>query len=178
MSEGWPFMTDKMCTDVNNVLKSGKRYLKIDTIKNLLNVFKKEKRVERRLSIALNMLNVYKKGKNLPGLLHYVAAKCYDQLNKTREGKKHLLQSLKLVRKSNLIFYKANELLGDIAERKKRITDMANYYSSAVNNYELHMNEPGIRRIARKLIEYYEEYGERAESQGDYKGASGSMTNM
>ena len=24
MSEGWPFMTDKMCTDVNNVLKSGK----------------------------------------------------------------------------------------------------------------------------------------------------------
>lgn len=153
------------------VLESSFIYLKNDTIVRLLDVFEREGDTAKRLSAARDMQVRYRDNKYLPGLLHYVIGKCLYERGDTDGAQRHCLEALTTVKKTDVVYYRASILLGDIARAGRRNEDFEKYYAAAANNYLLFWKQADIRTVIGRLIDYYEEYGERAEYSGRYSEA-------
>ncbi|MDY6935615.1 MAG: tetratricopeptide repeat protein [Spirochaetota bacterium] len=150
------------------VLGSSNIDLKNETINRLIFIFDKEKNPRRRISIAQGMLKRYGDKKNLPALIEFILGKTYMEMGDLRSAASHLHESLDLVRRVDLLFYKSNYLLGRIAEREKGLIDAERHYFQIARWYQLRWKQSSITAVVNKLIEYYEESGERAEISGNF----------
>lgn len=153
------------------VLDSSFIYLRNDTMIRILELFDGEADAGKRLAAARNMMVGYRDNKLLPGLLLYVIGKAHFDLGDMPAARRQLQESLKIVRKNDIVYYLSNILLGDIAGAERNFREREAFYSAAANNYLLLWKQRDFPAIVMKLIDYYEEYGERAELAGDYTGA-------
>lgn len=71
----------------------------------------------------------------------------------------------------DIIYYYACVRLGEIADLDNRRFDAQNYYHEAVNFYKRQWRDPRFASIITSLVEYYEEFGERAHYAGDHNEA-------
>ena len=117
------------------VLESSFIYLKNDTIVRLLDVCEREGDTAKRLSAARDMQVRYRDNKYLPGLLHYVIGKCLYERGDTDGAQRHCLEALTTVKKTDVVYYRASILLGDIARAGRRNEDFEKYYAAAANNF-------------------------------------------
>ncbi len=153
------------------VLSSGYLFPRVDAIKDILKIFKTERDPDRRIKIAREMFEKYKNTKYAPELFLYIIGSTYFNIGNPANAKKTLIEALNFPRKSTYMYYKINILLGKIAENEKNYIEMEKYLFEGADNYARRYKEDSHRDVVLKLINYYEEYGERAESAGDYKKA-------
>ncbi len=149
-----------------NVLGSEFVYLKNDTLKNIIDVFSKEKDLKLQIRVADKHLKRFKDNKYLPGILEYILGNAYYRSIDVKNSLEHLQKCLKLVNKSDLTFYKANRLLGKIAEKMNRPEEMERYYYELSSNYQLYWQQPDFPRVLIKLISHYEKLGENLRGAG------------
>ncbi|HDP79715.1 MAG TPA: tetratricopeptide repeat protein, partial [Spirochaetes bacterium] len=154
-----------------DVINSNNIYLKNDAVKNLLDALEKGHGPRRRLELIDRMMVSFRNDKQIPGILQYAAGKAYYELGDVTASRSRLLEALKAARRTDLVFYRSNALMGAIAERGNNPAEMEKYLGAAVNNYQLYWQEQDVAKIAGRLIDYYEEYGERAEYAGNYSEA-------
>ena len=150
------------------VLDSSFIYLRNDAMIRILELFDAGTDAAARLAAAEGMLVRYRDYKLLPGLLLYAAGKAHFDLGDMTSAKRRLLESLKVVRKSDVVYYRSNVLLGTIAEREKNAVESESYYAAVANNYILSWKQRDFPSVVMKLVEHYEEFGERSELAGDH----------
>lgn len=151
-----------------------------NTFNKIMTLFEQEKNLQRRMKVASSEMESYRKklnstnakestvAKRIVGLTYYInGLSWYEQKNYDR-AKIELAEALNLINASELIYYKVNVLLGKIAEQQKDLRASEEYYGLAANNYLVNWKQPDIETISKKLIDYYEEYGSRAEQNGNY----------
>ncbi len=165
-------LKENISPSILKVLESKNPYLRNDSIKYLLSIFEKEKNLKKRISLLKAMLKKHESKKKMPALLIYAISKAYFEMNDLAKAKIHLLEAIKLTTKSELVFYKSNMLLGRIVEKENNFIDMEKFYFSGVINYKEIMKQDDYRKIILKLIDFYEEYGDRTLSAGDYRAAT------
>ncbi len=153
------------------VLDSSFIYLRNDAMIRILGLFDGEADPGKRLVTARKMMVRYRDNRLLPGLLLYVIGKAHFELGDTPLAKRQLQESLKIIRKNDIVYYRSNVLLGDIAGGERNFKDREAFYSAAASNYLLLWKQRDFPAVVMGLIDYYEEYGERAELAGDYTGA-------
>ncbi|MGV7929986.1 MAG: hypothetical protein AB2L13_13980 [Spirochaetota bacterium] len=161
-------LSDEIHPSFIAVLDSSYIYLRNDAMIRLLELFEAETDAARRLAVARGMLVRYRDNKLLPGLLLYVAGKAHLDMGDTTAATSRLRESLKIVRKSDIVYYRSNVLLGDIAGRERNAVESESYYAAVANNYVLSWKQHDFPSVVVKLVEHYEEFGERAELAGDY----------
>lgn len=153
------------------VLDSNYIYLRNDAMVRLLELFDTEPNAARRLAVSGNMMVRYRNNRFLPGLLLYAAGKAHFDRGELAEAKLRLQESLKIVRKSDVIFYRSSVLLGDIAALGKNYAERESLHAAVANGYVLSWKQRDFPSVVAGLIDHYEEFGERAELAGDYGGA-------
>lgn len=154
------------------VLGSEYMYEKHDVIVKLINIFLKERDLRKRLNIVNDMLVKYRDKKTIFGLLKYITGCTYYEMNDYKQARLNLKDSLNYINVSDILIYKVNILLGDIAGKEKQYDDFAAYYAKAINPYRPHWRAPDIRQTINSLVNFYEEFGERAEFSGNYRDAA------
>lgn len=150
------------------VLDSSYIYLRNDAMVRILDLFDAEPDASRRLAVSGNMMVRYRDNRMLPGLLFYTAGKAHFDRGDLAEAKRRLQESLKTVRKSDVIFYRSSVLLGDIAGREKNYAERESLHAAVANGYVLSWKQRDFPTVVTGLIDHYEEFGERAELAGDY----------
>ncbi|HPB80543.1 MAG TPA: tetratricopeptide repeat protein [Spirochaetota bacterium] len=156
------------------VFKKGNIYQKIDAMQNILDVFNAEKNAPQKIAVCKAALTQYddKSERVLNGLMMYIIGDSYFSMGDYVRAKDYLKKSLDRVSRADLPFYRANKILGDIAEREGRLNDMSEFYFKSAANYRLRWNQPDFSDVATKLINYYEDNGDALMSGGKYRDAS------
>ncbi len=156
------------------VLNSTNVNLAIDATAGILSAFESEKSAQKRISAAQRALARYgaKSGEKITGVMMYLAGDGYFSIGDRKKASEYLDNALKNVYRSNVIFYRANKLLGDIAEREGRLDDMEKYYFESVTNYILRWKQADLPQVITRLIRFYEERGGELQAKGQHKQAS------
>lgn len=153
------------------VLDTGSSFQKIDTALLLIKRYQAVRDPQRRIDAARRAIETHPGKKSLAGTMLYVIGLSRIEQGKLAEARTALSEALAQVSKFDLIFFRANVALGGIAERQGNANDAERFYSAAANNYLLSWNQPDIRTVIRKLIDHYEEHGERLERAGSWNAA-------
>lgn len=153
------------------VIESSFIYQRDDALENLISVFNRETSPSRRLSLVQGMSIKYKDIKYIQALSKFLAGQAYSNMGNAGTAKSNLTEALNLSKSTDILYYKSNVLLGRIAEAEKIYPEMDKYYALAVTNYLKSWKQPDIRSIVERLINYYEDYGDRASSSGKYSEA-------
>ncbi|MCU0821700.1 MAG: hypothetical protein MUC95_04405, partial [Spirochaetes bacterium] len=140
-----------------------------DNYNKLIAIFESERNTRKRMSLLEGMLKKYDDKKSLLPLLYYEAGNTAFEMGNPALARKHINDSLKLLKDNNPLYYRANIILGRIEEQENNFPAMENNYYLAAINYKKWFRDPNYRAVVEKLISYYEEYGERADYSGDYK---------
>ncbi len=167
----YKYLQEYLSPSYLEVLASANLYLQIDAAKDIIRIFEAEKNLNKRIAAAKRMLEMHNNTKSLPELLLYIIGKAYFQKGDPASAKSSLLEGLKLSKKSTYMYYKINIHLGQIAESEKNYSDIERYLAEGANWFERRYKETEHRNILQRVINYYEEFGERAESTGDYSKA-------
>ncbi|MBN2041478.1 MAG: PD40 domain-containing protein [Spirochaetes bacterium] len=165
---GYTSLADDMSDSYLQVLSSGFIYLRLKAAKDIISVFDREKDNDRKIRIAEAMYKKYGDIKNTSDLFLYIAASAYFKKGNLEKARTALLKALEFSRSSSYTFYKINVLLGNIFEREKKYAEMEKYLSAGAQQYIPWYKEQDYISIINRLIDYYEVYGERAESAGKY----------
>ncbi|TAL39597.1 MAG: hypothetical protein EPN93_01240 [Spirochaetes bacterium] len=164
-------LEDELAPSYVEVLKSNKGLLVNDTIVNLLSVFDGERNAARRITIATAMLEKYKDVRLLSGMLRFVIGKSLAETG-DKSAKATLLDALKSSEKTDLVYYRINLLMSDISEKEKDIEEFEEYLTEAITSYDLQWRQKDIRDVVQRLVDYYEDKGEKAEYDRKYKRAA------
>ncbi|MBP7584606.1 MAG: PD40 domain-containing protein [Spirochaetes bacterium] len=143
------------------VLNSSNVYLKIDAAKNIIKIFGDERDFARKIGSAGKILGAAEKrsDREVTPLMQYVLGEAHFGAGNFKSAGEYLEKTLAGVSKTNYLFYKANMLMGSIAERQGDLARMEKYYYENVKNYLLRWKQNDFRQILGKLVHYYEERG-------------------
>jgi len=150
------------------VLDSSYIYLRNDAMVRILDMYDAEPDADRRLAISERMMVRYRENRLLSGILLYTAGKAHFDRGDIAGAKRRLQESLKIVRKSDIAFYKSSVLLGDIAGRERSQEERESHYAAVANGYVLSWKQGDFPSVVKRLVDHYEDFGERAELAGDY----------
>ncbi len=153
------------------VIESRYVYLKNDAITFLVNRLKDLSGTKEKLQLTKKLLETHRSTRSLKPVLQYYLAELYHGKGELSAAEKYCSDALSNVKKNDQVFYRSHVLLGSISEMKKDFRKMEYHYSEAANNYILLWQQSTIGSIVRKLVDYYEEYGQRSELAGNYKEA-------
>jgi len=153
------------------VIESRYIYLKNDAITFLVSSLENLSGKKKKRKLTEQLLETYKSTNSLKPVLQYYLAELYHDKGDLSAAEKYCSEALSNVKKNDQVFYRSHVLLGSISEMKKNFRKMEYHYSEAANNYILLWQQSNITSIVKKLIDYYEEYGQRSELAGKYKDA-------
>jgi len=164
-------MHDTLSPSTLYILTSGSSYNRIQLTKHLVDLYKKERNTAHKNDILRKLLSAHDNTPQLQSFFNYTLAVTAMQRNRNDEAEKYLKETLKSTRNIELLFYRSQILLGELALRQKYIREAEKYFATAARGYLFLWHEPDYRDRLKWLINFYEEYGQRAESAGDFRGA-------
>ncbi len=149
-------------------LTSGTVYQQFQMRMHFLHIAENEKDLAKRMAVLNGLLKAYESNKILQGLAYYSIGKAGLELNNIEEAKKNFELCIKTISMFEIVSYRANNHLGEIAVKNGDMAAAENYFFLAVNRYLNMWKEKNIIEKIRWLINYYEVAGERTEFTGDY----------
>jgi len=152
-------------------LKESISYEKVIITKRLLRAFEKEKNLNRRIRQLEGLGKKCHDQKYLIPLLHYSQAVAEFELGDFSSSEKNLKIAIKKSRRTELVNYRSNLLMGDIALKGKKLKSAEKYYSAGVTSYRTIWKEKDYIKRVKWLIDYYETYGLRSEYSGNMREA-------
>ncbi len=166
-------MTDPVSGSMELVLKKGTQYQKKEMAKHIVSIIEKSPAGPIKIRLLEGLLKKFPKEKSILGIAEFSLADNYLKEKNYKKAEEHYTLALKNISRSEVLFYRANTRLGDLALIDKNTDRAEKFISTAVNRYKEVWREPDIRKRALWLINYYESGGERAEDSGDYPRAIG-----
>lgn len=176
-------LSNEISTFYYQVLLRGTSRFKEKTINKLLQKFlslkdlKKQKTILKNIHVAYSKSYLTSKGREkqainrLLAVLEYAVGQTHYKLKNNQLSKNYFEKSLKRLKKTELIFYKVNLALAQIAEREKKFELHEKYLSNCALNYQPKWKQKGFVSIVKKLINYYEEQGKIFEQNNQYQKA-------
>ncbi|PKL41151.1 MAG: hypothetical protein CVV44_00500 [Spirochaetae bacterium HGW-Spirochaetae-1] len=164
-------MQDTLSPSTLYILTSGSSYNRVQLTKYLVSLYEKEKNTAHKDGILRKLLSTHDQTPQLKSFFNYTLAVTAMQRNRNEEAEKYLKETLKSTRNIELLFYRSQILLGELALRQKHFREAEIYFATAARGYLFLWHEPDYRDRLKWLINFYEEYGQRAESSGDFSGA-------
>lgn len=157
-----------------DVINSKNVYLGIDAVNNILDVFDRESDVRRKIDTAAGILKKTegREGEKIAGVMMYLLGDGYRRSGNRPQAINYLEKALKNVNRSNLVYYRASRMLGDMAHAEGRLDDMEKHYFNSVTNYIMRWKQKDLPDMLGRLVEYYENRGVGLEREGKNREAA------
>ena len=154
------------------ILKSAPLPLKVKAKKGLLARFTNPTKVKNNLKKLKSLISKHQGEKNIFYLLQYALGLNLFYNKDFKSAQKILKEVIQKKDKNDLIYYKANILLGDLLWHRKKEATTEKHYYTAVNKYKLVWKEKSFSDKIDWLLNYYDEKGYQARENKNFKKAS------
>jgi tetratricopeptide (TPR) repeat protein len=158
------------------ILNNGAAYQKDATIRALSTLFMSGYVPSRRLMMMDLYRELYgsREGRAadlITALSIYIKQLTLFQQSDSAASPEELITLLKDVSDENILYYRINKLLADMALRQKDATLEEKYLSRSVNSYKERWRQNDLEEIIMRLIDIYENKGLAFEKKGELKKA-------
>jgi|GEM_PF-2887264 len=143
------------------IYKKGLSSQKVLINKHLISVFRQGAPSARGRNLT-RLLNDNTGNKSVQNILNYSIASADKEAGHYRRASERARTALVHIKKTDVMYFYYNSLLGEIARKEKQFDKTEKFLFEASSRYLLIWKEQMVRKHITWLVNYYEEYGERA----------------
>lgn len=144
------------------IYQKGLSSQKMTISKHLIQMFRRDASPRPRKRKLIKLRIHYAKNKKISTVIDYGIAVAEMQVRAYRQAERNGKKALATVRKTDVMFFYLNSLLGEVARRQGNFAQCESHLYQATLRYLLIWKEEKVRDHIKWLINYYEDYGERA----------------